>query len=85
MAQVSLPNPHYHACRPVDVCDMNCARCGKLVEEFSRLPTPHFSYGCCHKCPEHGTCDFKAKHEAHIKTLVSQAHPRGANPYEMRL
>jgi len=78
MAQSSMPNPHYHLCRPAaTACDFNCKRCGKLLREMTRLSSAqHFAYGCCHRCAEYQGCNFVEKHQ---KVLEAAAANRASS------
>ena len=81
MAQSSMPNPHYHLCKPAaTACDFNCKRCGRLIREMSRLSSAqHFAYGCCHRCTRYQGCDFVDKHR---KVLEFIAAPRAVESVE---
>ena len=69
-----MPDPHYHLCKRAHNCDLECARCGRLLEEFSHLPAAHFKYGCCHLCPEYRTCDdFVSRHMEEVQRVLGDA------------
>lgn len=60
-----MPAPHYHLCKSVKPCTLDCRSCISFIKEAARPPGGHFEYGCCHLCPSYGNCrDFVQKHLA---------------------
>ena len=71
-----MPAPHFHFCKGVAPCALDCRSCNFRIKEVAHAPAGHYEYGCCHLCPAYGECrDFVQKHVA-AAPRYTRAPPR---------